>query len=125
MTRAHKVNYTRATTTQHGIRIQPQTKDNYRKLRQLVENNKIPMTTHTLRDERSLKIVLKGISNEFATEEIKADLKSKGSPTRKIKRITGREKTQLSMVLIDIERKCKSIYEMNRIMGINVQLTHR
>lgn len=122
MTKAHKVNYTRATTTRHGIRIQPQTIDDYRKLRKLLETNEIPMTTHTLRDERPLKIVAKGIPTEFTTEELEEDLRAKGYPTRKITRMTGREKRQLPMVLIDIERKYKSIYEIDKIMGINIQL---
>ncbi|KXZ75791.1 hypothetical protein TcasGA2_TC031776 [Tribolium castaneum] len=117
-----RINYTKATTTRFGIRVQPQTIEDYRNLRSWLEKENIQMTTHTLREERPLKIVAKGVPTEWTIEEIEEDLKEQGYPTRKVVRMISRKGTELPMVLIDIERKYKSLYNIPKIMGINIEM---
>lgn len=117
-----KINYTRATSTPYGIRVQHQSIEDYRNLRKKLEQQDIQMTTFTLRDERPLKVVAKGVPTELSVEEIENDLKEQGYPARKITRMKGREGKELPMILIDIDRKYKSIYELPKIRGINVEI---
>jgi hypothetical protein len=74
--------------------------------------------THQLKEEKNLKIVIKGIPTEITEVELEEELKEEGYPTANIKRMNGRRGTPIQMVPIEIERKYKSLYD-------NKKLCHR
>ncbi|KAK4876598.1 hypothetical protein RN001_009104 [Aquatica leii] len=116
----NKINYTKASTTAQGIRIQPQCTDDYRKLRKLMEAEGHEYHTHSPRQERSLKVVIRGIPVESTEEEIIEDLNRQGYPVFKITRMNGKQKIPAPMVLVELERKYNSIYKLTHVVGLSI-----
>lgn len=115
-----KISITRATNTNYGIKIQPTTIDDYRTLYKYLKENNYEFHTHQLSEERNLRIVIKGVPLEIKDDEIKEDLKEKGYPTIKITRMMGKNNKPIQMILIEIEKKYKSIYNIKSINGLDI-----
>lgn len=68
------INYTRATNTSAGVRVQPATSNDYRAMyKYLVETN-VQFHTYDLNSEKPLKIVIHGIFQQINEEDIEKDL---------------------------------------------------
>ncbi|GJQ76352.1 hypothetical protein Trydic_g2073 [Trypoxylus dichotomus] len=73
---------------QVGIRIQPATASDYRRLVEIVTNMNVPFHSYQLTEEKPLKIVLRGLPEEISDEEIQEDLAQQGFATATVKRMT-------------------------------------
>lgn len=115
-----KINYTKAVNSGKGIKIQPETIEDYRRLRKLMETGNHEYFTHQLKHERSLKVVIRGIKTEIEETTIAEDLEQQGYPANRITRMNGKLKKPAPLVLIDIDKKYNSIYKINKVCGLNV-----
>lgn len=116
-----RINYTRATMVPKGIKLELANSDDYRRtIKLLHENMKIYFHTFDPEEERPLKVVLRGVIQELTDEEIKADLDSKGYPTRKITRLNGRDNRPAPLVQIELGREYKSIYALKTCCGLAI-----
>ncbi|GJQ76684.1 hypothetical protein Trydic_g5205, partial [Trypoxylus dichotomus] len=82
------VKIVKVVNAQVGIRIQPATASDYRRLVEIVTNLRVPFHSYQLTEEKPLKIVLRGLPEEISDEEIQEDLAQQGFATATVKRMT-------------------------------------
>lgn len=118
-----KINVTKATNTQTGIRIQPQTENDHRQLTKILLNANYAHFTYNLPSEKSLMIVIRGIPLEVDIEDIKIDLNEKGfTPAKVTRMINKRTKSLMPLILVQLPRDEKRIYNMEFLVGMSVQI---
>lgn len=117
-----KLNYIKATSLKDGIKVQPQTQEDYHKMKKLLLDKQFEFHTHVPKIEKSLKVVIKGIPVEIPNEEISAELAEIGYPTEKITRMNKKGNTPMQMVLIELNRDYKSIYNLTNLLGLNITI---
>ena len=78
--------------------------DAYRKVIKYLEGSNINFHTYQLKQERSYRVVIKGIHHTTPTEDIKAQLIVKGYPVRSVTNVKSRvSKDPLSMFFVDLD----------------------
>lgn len=115
-----KINTTKCKLVATGIQIDPATEEDYRKLNKLFEREKLQYYTYQLRSEKNLKIVLRGIPQEFTEEDVRKDLEKRGYPVEKTVRMNGKDGKPAPLVLIEIKRMYKSIYDLKECCELAV-----
>lgn len=117
----NKLNYTKATTVHNGIKIEPSSVEDYRAMITLLrEKMKVQFHFYELNSEKQLKVVLRGVIQELSDEEITNNLHQQGYPISKISRMLGKNKQPAPMVLIEIDREYKSIYNLTHCCGLTI-----
>lgn len=108
------------------VKVMVSTIESYRKLMKYLENGKINYHTYQIRQERSYRVVLKGIHYTTPVLDIKAELLSLGFDVRNVHNVK-RSKTKhpLSMFYIDLDPKPNNseIYNVKRLCDavVNVE----
>lgn len=116
-----KISYTKARNIYSGIEVQPSSEDDYRALRKYLTEVDVQFHTYELKSEKPLKVVIKGIPIEVKEEEVDEYLKEKSYPISKIVRMRNRGNPS-NMVLIEINKDYKSIYDLKSICGLMVEV---
>lgn len=88
-----KISYFKATATKEGIKIYPQTITDYTKMYNPMKENDLQFHTHQLREDKNLKVVIKGISDEMPVEDVVEDLNERGYPIIKATRMNRKKPT--------------------------------
>lgn len=109
-------------STKEGIKIFTKESDDFRELRDLLKSKEVQMHTYSLREEKALKVVLRGIPKEIRPEEVEEDLRDMGFPVLGAKRMK-RFKEDLPMVLVDLEKseEGKKIFGIREVVGMKVK----
>lgn len=81
-----------------GVHIEPNEED-YRSL-----------YTYQLKSEKRLKIVLRGVLTEISEQEVSENLHEQGYPVTKVKRMKGRNRQDIPLVLLELDKEYKLIY---------------
>lgn len=118
--RSKNINYTRATNTGLGIKIHPQTIQDYHQLRKHFDEQSVKYFTHDPKSEKPLKIVIKGVFQQLTEEQITFDLDKQGYPVLKCARMMGRNKNPCPFVLVEISKDYKSIFNLKKCCGLDV-----
>ncbi|GJQ76586.1 hypothetical protein Trydic_g12288 [Trypoxylus dichotomus] len=103
---------------QVGIRIQPATASDYRRLVEIVTIMKVPFHSYQLTEEKPLKIVLRGLPEEISDEEIQEDLAQQGFTTATVKRMTvGPNKRPIPLVFVQLTKndQSKKIFDIHTV----------
>ncbi|GJQ66692.1 hypothetical protein Trydic_g19913 [Trypoxylus dichotomus] len=114
------VNIVKVVNAQVGIRIQPATASDYRRLVEIVTNMKVPFHSYQLTEEKPLKIVLRGLP-----EEIQEDLAQQGFATATVKRMTvGPNKRPIPLVFVQLSKsdQSKKIFDIRQVCGLYVRV---
>lgn len=106
-------------TTRKGIRIEPESDADYRKIRKLFEKN-YQSFTYDLTSEKTLKVVLRGIITQITPEEVADDLEGKGYTTKKVSRMNGKNSQPAPLVLVQIGKEFKSIFNLKECCGLKI-----
>lgn len=114
-----KMNFTKAKVVKSETQIEPATETDYRKIYKLLKKMKIQFHTFDLKSEKPLKIVIRSIPQKTEEEGIKSDLQSKRYPIKKITRMRNKYGS-IPMVIVDIGREYKSIYNLKDCYGLIV-----
>lgn len=69
---------------------------------------------------KTLLIVLRGMPLEIAGDKIKDDLENNRYPTLNITRMLGEDKKPAPLVLIQLDREYKSIFNIKYVCGLSV-----
>lgn len=64
--------------------------------------------------------MLRGVNVETTTEEIKDDLNVKGYPTERVSRMNGKSGKPAPLVLVELKREYKSIYDISYCCGLAI-----
>lgn len=91
-------------------------------IRLLRDTLKIEYHTFDLNLEKPLKTVLRGVIQEITEDEIQADLISKGYLVTKVSRMMGRNSKPAPLILIEIDREYKSIYNLSNCCGLSISV---
>lgn len=100
------------------IKIMVKSVDSYRKLVKHLESAKIFFHTYQLKQERSYRVVIKGIHHSYPIQDLKAILLSLGHDVRNITNVKSRgSKQPLSMFFVDLDPKAnnKDIFNIRHI----------
>lgn len=118
-----KINYLKAETISDGIKIKPNTSDDYRNTVNLLDEMKLEYHTYQLPEEKSLHIVIRGIPECINTEEVENDLIEKGFHPEKVHRMrNGRTKAPIPLVLVLLPRIDKDIFEIKEVLRLKVKI---
>ncbi|GBP95099.1 Nucleic-acid-binding protein from transposon X-element [Eumeta japonica] len=116
-----------------GLKIQPESVMDFRKLSSLLATLKVAYHTYSLKEEREFRVVLRGVPKGIPSEEVKEDLLTQDLPVQSVRRITNRAREPLDLVLvtantgIDQETK-RSFYRIKAVCslsGIKVEQPHK
>lgn len=118
----NNINVAKSRQAANGVQVNPLTEEDYRKLRQVLESQKIQHYTYELRSEKKLKIVLRGINTDITDDEITEDLAERGYPITKITRMRGRFNQPIPLVLVEIAREYKSMYGLAECCGLDIKV---
>ncbi|KYB26582.1 hypothetical protein TcasGA2_TC034815, partial [Tribolium castaneum] len=105
---SQKANFTKARSVSDQIRIQPAT---------VAEAERIPFHTYTLPEEKTTRVVLRGIPVQVSTDEVFADLKRQGfNPIRT-------HRKQLPLVLLEAPLdQAKEVWKMKTVCSLMVKV---
>ncbi|GJQ67578.1 hypothetical protein Trydic_g18526 [Trypoxylus dichotomus] len=120
--REKRITATKSKLINTGIQVEPATEEDYRKLRKLLKDQKTQFYTYQLKSEKKLKVVLRGITQDITDDEIKQDLQAQDYPVEKITRMKGKQGKPSPLVLVEIDRLYKSIYNITECCGLAVKI---
>lgn len=75
----------------------------------------MPYCTFPPPDEKTLRVVIRGVPEHYSEEEIKLDLEFKGHQSEKVVRFKNAEKKPIPLVLVIIPRHDKEIYKLRYV----------
>ncbi|GJQ88179.1 hypothetical protein Trydic_g20637 [Trypoxylus dichotomus] len=120
--REKRITATKSKLINTGIQVEPATEEDYRKLSKLLKEQKTQFYTYQLKSEKKLKVVLRGITQDITDDEIKQDLQAQDYPVEKITRMKGKQGKPSPLVLVEIDRLYKSIYNITDCCGLAVKV---
>lgn len=97
------------------VRLMIKSVDSYRKVIKYLESSSIYFHTYQLKQERSYRVIIKGLHPTIPTEDIKAELIGLGHSVRSVTNVRSRlTKEPLSMFYVDLDPdpKNKTIYDI-------------
>lgn len=111
--------------TKANFKIQTESVDDFKKINEYLQENKIPAHSYELQDEKQLKIVIRGLPIDMEISEIWSFLKSIGLNPIHISRLKHRsEKRHMPLVLVRLPRTPKSqeVFQITSISFYKVQI---
>lgn len=111
-------NYQKAKNTKDGIKIFPNSADDYRKITKFFDSNGHEYHTYELPDDKLLHIVLRNIPIEINIEDIEEDLTIKGFHPEAIHRMKNKNKNPMPLILVKLPKNEKNIFEITEINGL-------
>nr|CAH7723734.1 unnamed protein product [Callosobruchus chinensis] len=102
-----------AKLTKAGIKIQLDTKDEYRQARRTLEEQGVEHHTYSLHEDKPLSVVIRGIPRVSGEDEVKADLQEKGFHPIKVSRMTSRRSRKaIPLVKVDLPKEELEVYKV-------------
>ncbi|GBP38859.1 hypothetical protein EVAR_32375_1 [Eumeta japonica] len=74
-----------------GLKLQTKTVADFRNLQNLLVTQKFALHTYSLKEEREIRVVLRGVPRELSIEEVKEDLLSQNLPVQSVHRTVAQE----------------------------------
>nr|XP_023021795.1 uncharacterized protein LOC111510150 [Leptinotarsa decemlineata] len=116
-----KINFSKAVNLHDGIKVQPVTPDDYRRLSRLLVTENIPHHTYSLPEDRQIRAVFRGVPEHFTIDDIREELESKGFDLTSVTRMK-RAGKPMPMVLALVNRDQKNIFEVTDLLSVKVQV---
>lgn len=107
------------------IKIYPKDTDQFRKIQSFLIQNSIKSYAMNPREERPLKVLIKGIPNDIPIDLVREELTNLGFNVHRVAQLRKfREKTPLPIFLCNLNKddKTQSIYELNQFLGFYVKV---
>ncbi|GBO98564.1 hypothetical protein EVAR_138_1 [Eumeta japonica] len=82
-----------------GLKLQAKTVA-HRNLQNLLVTQGYAFHTYSLKEEREIRVVLRGVLREIPIEEVKEDLRSQNLPVQSVRRILNRSREPFDLVLV-------------------------
>jgi Associated with zinc fingers len=121
--KADGLNFTKASLTRNGVRIQPATSNDFRKITKFLENSREPYHSFCSEEERakSIQVAIRGIPIGTTNEEIAEDLIEKGfTPSDVFRMISAKTKKPIPIIKARLPASQKSVYEIRQLCHISV-----
>ncbi|XP_074035440.1 uncharacterized protein [Leptinotarsa decemlineata] len=121
LTTRENIKFSKAVNLHDGIKVQPESPDDYRRLARLLVREKIPHHTYSLPEERQLRAVIRGVPEHLATSDVREELESKGFDLTSVTRMK-RAGKPMPLVLVLLDRDQKHIFEVKDLLCVKVQV---
>ncbi|KAJ3666280.1 hypothetical protein Zmor_001733 [Zophobas morio] len=118
----NSIRYSKAKSTPEGVRIQPVEVSDFRSLVRLLDNMKVQYHTFTLPEEKTLRVVIRGIAVGVASQEVLEDLESLGLQPIQVSRMS-RNDRPMPLVLAEMPMAKKAeVFEVKTLCGLSVKV---
>lgn len=114
------IKYLKAKSRFDGIHIIPASVKDFRDLTRFLDGQNIQYHSFSLRSERSLKVVIRGVPLSIKVEEVMEDLKTQGYDKVVLSRLVSKQDKELPLVKVELPRLYKNIYNLTTICGLSV-----
>lgn len=107
-----------------GVKIYPETVDNFRVITKKLDDSNIQYTTHQLKQDRELIVVIRGVNESYTEDEIFAELQQKFPAVKKVFRMRKGDKIW-PLVVVHLDRTsahAKSIFDLQSLGGLKVKV---
>ncbi|GBP67923.1 Nucleic-acid-binding protein from transposon X-element [Eumeta japonica] len=94
------IQFSQARNSAQGLKLQAKTVADFRNLQNLLVSLKISFHTYSLKEEREIRVVLRGVPKELPVDEVKEDLIAQHLPVQSVRRIQNRFRKPLDLVLV-------------------------
>lgn len=107
--------------TADGLKVFTESPDDFRKLRDIMEESGLHFHLFQLKEEKELKIVVRGVPQDVEVEEIKEDLRSRGFSFSEVVRMR-RGKSTFPMLMISAPKteEGRRCFDIAHIMQLRV-----
>jgi hypothetical protein len=105
------------------IKITTDSINTYRQIQTILQDNKIAYHTHSLPEERTLKVLLRGIPSAFDEQFVKDELSSFGYTITHVRQfLKNGRRLPMYMVTLPNNHSSKRIFNMQSIFGISIRV---
>ncbi|GJQ69154.1 hypothetical protein Trydic_g14669 [Trypoxylus dichotomus] len=120
---ANDIAITGCKNTKEGVKIFTKTTSDFRDLRRLLEGKNVQIHTFSLQEEKTLKVVLRGIPREIEVNEVEEELRERGFPVVSAARMK-RFKEELPLVMVNVEKgeEGKKIFDVRDVAGMRIRV---
>lgn len=113
------ISFSKAKTSSEGIRIQPNTEQDFRNAIRLLNDIKAEYHTYQLPSEKLLHVVLRGVPEPIPEDSIKDELLEKGFHPESIVRLRRyKDKAPMPLVLITVPKTEKQIFHLKEVARV-------
>ncbi|KAJ8912973.1 hypothetical protein NQ315_000029 [Exocentrus adspersus] len=118
-----KAQWSKAKLTLDGVVIHPVSADDHRLITRTLEADKQEYHTYSLQEEKTLRVVVRGIPTGIAEEDVKSDLQAQGFTVLVVHRMTSRRsKEALPLVLVQVPRTQTKVLEVRICCALVVRV---
>lgn len=112
----------KATTS--GITIHPATSVAYRAIVRSLRENKASFYTYQLGEDKSIRVVLRGLHHSIGEEAIKEELVSKGFRVRSVTNVLSRDKIRLPLFFVDMDpvKESEEIFKLDSLFMAKIKV---
>lgn len=103
-----------------GIKVFFSDITSYRSATKYLDRQKIAYYTFTPPDEKTLRVVIRGVTEHYTEDDIKEDLETKGHAPIKVARMKNSDKKPLPLALVILPREEKNIYKLQYVKRFSV-----
>lgn len=112
-----------AVVKKDGIQFFLANPSDFRSVQKCLKDKKIPFFTFVLPEDKTLKVVIRGIPNYLENEVIAAELKQQNIQINSVTRMSNpKTKEPYPMVLVDLPRDQKQIYDVALLCNAKVRV---
>ncbi|GBP66391.1 Nucleic-acid-binding protein from transposon X-element [Eumeta japonica] len=94
------IQFSQARNSVQGLKLQAKTVADFKNLQNLLVCYKFKFHTYSLKEEREIRVVLRGVPKEIPVDEVKEDLVAQSLPVQSVRRILNRFRKPLDLVLV-------------------------
>jgi hypothetical protein len=123
-----RINFSKAKPCVDGIRVNPDTVDDFRSLTRLLEERRVPFDSFALPEAKTLRAVLRTVPVEISLDDVKSDLVDQGlAPIKVTRMISNRSKLPLPLVLVEVPKDKGQIFDLRTVchLRISVERPHK
>lgn len=110
--------------TTRGITIHPATPSAYRTIVKSLRENKATFYTYQLGEDKSFRVVLRGLHHSIGEEAIKEELVSKGFRVRSVTNVLSRDKIRLPLFFVDMDpgKESEEIFKLDSLFMSKIKV---
>jgi hypothetical protein len=112
--------------TTNGITIYPSTSLAYRSIVKYFREKNALFYTYQLGEDKSFRVVLRGLHHTIEVDTIKNELSEKGFKVRNVTNVLSHDKVKLPLFFIDLdpEKYSEEIFKVDSIFSLKIQVEH-
>lgn len=105
-----------------GIKVFFADIQSYREATKYLDKTNKPYYTFTPPDEKTLRVVLRGVREHYTEETITEDLKTQGLHPEKVARLKNSDKKPIPLVLVILPREEKEVYKLKYVKHLPIMV---